>query len=341
MKKILINGQFFDREVSGVERYAIELTKALDKICEGMDISILIPGRVEELPCYEHIKVLRSSFHMAWTQCVFGLRARSMGAVPLCLCNEISTLAPAGVAVIHDVAYAEPGGLFPGGKEKDWFVANYKKICRRSRRIITVSEFSKSRICTLFQVPPEKVAVIGNGWQHFDSIQTDETIFEKYPEIQRGKYFFTLASVNRNKNTRWVLETARINPSSQFVLAGKRLDDTVDFSQYPNVKYIGYVKDDISRTLMKHCQAFLFPSLYEGFGIPPMEALCMGAPVIASREASLPEIYGDSVHYIDAKRPKENLEQVLLEPVAEPGQVLERYSWEKSAQKLKELLLSL
>lgn len=341
MKKILINGQFFDREISGVERYARELVSALDKICEGMDISILIPERVEKLPCYERIKIRQSSFYKAWTQCVFGLKARRLGAVPVCLCNEISTLAPAGVAAIHDVAYAEPGGLFPEGKEKDWFVSNYKKICRHSRRIVTVSEFSKNRICTLFEVPPEKVAVIGNGWQHFDVTRIDETIFERYPDIRRGEYFFTLASVNRNKNIRWVLETAKINPASQFVLAGKLLDDSVDFSDYPNVKYIGYVEDSFSRALMKHCRAFLFPSLYEGFGIPPMEALCMGAPVIVSREASLPEIYKDSVHYIDAKRPRENLEKVLLEPVADPQQVLEKYSWEISAAKLKELLLSL
>lgn len=90
---------------------------------------------------------------------------------------------------------------------------------------------------------------------------------------------------------------------------------------------------------MANCKAFIFPSIYEGFGIPPMEAMAENAPVIVSNKACMPEIYGKSVHYIDPYNYKNiNIENILLEKVKNPELILEKYSWKKSADKLYNLL---
>lgn len=341
MKKVLINGQFLGSAISGVERYAIEMVKELDKIAYDMDVSILVPKHVAPDLKFENIKIYRSGIKLAWTKVVFGLRARFMGAMPLCLCNEVSTLAPGGITTLHDVVYAENNGLFPDGAEKNWFVNNYKTIAKKSKLILTDSEFSKSRICELLGVKPEKIEIIPTAWQHFDVSDVDEKELKAWPDIKAGEYYFTLASVNKNKNTKWVIDTAILNPQSTFVLAGKMLDNMVDFSKVSNVKYVGYVSDAQAKALMKYCKAFLFPSLYEGFGMPPMEAMCLGAPIIISDKASLPEVYGKSAHYIDAGKPQNNLDDILLEPVEPAQNVLDRYSWSKSAARLKELIANM
>ena len=166
-------------------------------------------------------------------------------------------------------------------------------------------------------VPDEKIAVIGNGWQHFNGVTPDMRIFEQYPQLKRKKYFFTLTSVNRNKNLDWVLKAAENNPQAQFAAAGRKLDSAVDFSQYPNVTYVADVSDCEIKALMQEAKAFIFPSFYEGFGIPPLEAMSVGTPVIVSHAASLPEIFGTAAHYIEPDNPRVDIEKLLAQPVSE------------------------
>jgi glycosyltransferase involved in cell wall biosynthesis len=83
---------------------------------------------------------------------------------------------------------------------------------------------------------------------------------------------------------------------------------------------------------MKNCKAFLFPSIYEGFGIPPLEALSHGTKIIISNAACLPEIYGDCAYYIDPYDYEVDLEKLLKCEVKPPDECLSRYSWEKSAK---------
>ena len=90
--------------------------------------------------------------------------------------------------------------------------------------------------------------------------------------------------------------------------------------------------------LMCGALAFVFPSLYEGFGIPPLEAMALGAQVICSDAASLPEVYGSSVHYIDPRNSDIDLEALLAQECGDREETLTRYSWDRSAKKLLYLL---
>ena len=119
------------------------------------------------------------------------------------------------------------------------------------------------------------------------------------------------------------------------------MDKEIDFSQYKNVIYTGFLKDEDAKALMKYCKAFIFPSFYEGFGIPPLEAMSTGAPVIVSTAGSLVEIFGKSAHYINPENADVDIEELMQEPVEAFEGILEKYSWKLSAEKFYELLCSL
>ena len=122
------------------------------------------------------------------------------------------------------------------------------------------------------------------------------------------------------------------------------MKDTAELQKLSNVKLLGYVTDGQVKTLMKNCRAFIFPSYYEGFGIPPLEALSVGAKIIVGKAASLPEIYKDAAIYIDPYNTDCNLEDLLSDfdktSHAEAVQkVLSEYSYDKAAQKLYNVLI--
>ena len=89
---------------------------------------------------------------------------------------------------------------------------------------------------------------------------------------------------------------------------------------------------------MEKCKAFILPSYYEGFGLTPLEALSCGTRIIVANAASLPEIYGNTAHYIDPFSTKIDLDQLLHEPVEPPDRILEKYSYDVSATKVYELI---
>ena len=104
---------------------------------------------------------------------------------------------------------------------------------------------------------------------------------------------------------------------------------------------LGFISDEDACSLIKNCKAFIHPSLYEGFGIPPLEALALGADVISSNVTSLPEVLGNSVHYIDPLNWCVNIDETLGQVVESRDKAISRFSWEKSANGLLSVLNSL
>ena len=96
--------------------------------------------------------------------------------------------------------------------------------------------------------------------------------------------------------------------------------------------YPGYVSDAENAALMKHCKLFLPPAVFEGFGIPPLEALALGAPVALANATCLPELYGDTARYFDPYDYDVDLDALAAQPVAAPDEVLKKYSWDKTAE---------
>ena len=123
-------------------------------------------------------------------------------------------------------------------------------------------------------------------------------------------------------------EVARRNPDKHFVIAGKTVNPKDIPESLKTMIFLGSVTDGESKALMTYCRAFLHPSKFEGFGIPPLEALSCGTPIAISNASCLPEVYGDCAHYFDPDDYDVDLDALLAERVAPPEQVLGKYTWE-------------
>lgn len=352
MKNILINGNFLCRNLTGVERFTWEVCSRLDSLMTETDsISILIPANAKILPEYKNIKIIRSKKSIKrfplWDMGVFAQECRKRDFTALNFGNTAPIGKACGITFIHDIyAHDCPKDFssFRDSLVRMYSCFQYKNICQNAVKIITVSEFSKNRIQKAYNVPDNKIAVIGNGWEHFKNIECDESIFSQFPKLVKTKYYFTLGSLSKRKNLEWVAKYASMHPDDIFAISGKAISGLVperlqDLEKLHNVLLLGYTTDAQVKALMKHCKAFIFPSYYEGFGIPPLEALSTGAQIIIAKAASLPEIYKNTAHYIDPINiTNTNLEELLKQPVDDPENVFTTYSYDKSAKELLNLL---
>jgi len=257
-----------------------------------------------------------------------------------CVCPQVVS--------ILDMQYKR----FP--QDVSWLAARtmdvlYPAAARRSRAIVAISEFAKSEIVHFLGVPPEKVAV---------TLLAADPAFgvpDGPPprEVEGAPYLLCVAHTYPHKNVaRLVRAFNRIAAEipHRLVLVGKaRLGEAEVAAaleespsgrvvRFPGVPWHGLI------ALYQHADWFVFPSLYEGFGLPVLEAMCAGTPVLTTREASIPEIGGDAVRYADG-RDEAVLAAALREAIALPRAERDRlveaakrraagFTWAASAEKL-------
>lgn len=338
--KIIVNGRFLLHKVTGVERYAREILAELDEIIESGKIEMAVPPEAERIPAYKNIKVVKVGKlqNRLWEHISFPWYVRKQKAVSLNLCN-VAPLPSPGIVCIHDVKIkARPQDF--SKKFLLWYKLLLLNACKRAKRIITVSEFSKREIFKYYGVDPERVVVIPNAWQHYEKIGFDEGALKKYG-VEKDHYFFSMCSLEPNKNFKWIAEVAKQHPEQTFAVSGSINDkvfaDGLGFGCPSNMKLLGYVSDEEAKTLMRDCKAFLFPTFYEGFGIPPLEAISAGAKqVVVSDTEVMHEILGNSVCYIDP-----NVYVLKIGKGCSDASLLERFSWKKSALMLRKMINSL
>ncbi len=351
MEKILINGNFLNRNLTGIERFSWETCKRLDGLITEQDhFSILVSANPKVIPEFKNIKVIRSKKIIKnfpfWDLIEFPKFCKKNGAVGLNFSNTAPLGKRCGYAFLHDIyAKAFPND-FSSLKDKlvrAYSLLNYRNIAKNAKILFTVSEFSKKQISEIYKISPKKICVIPNGWDHFVSVEEDEHIFEKFPSLKKGSFYFTLGSLSKRKNLAWICEYAKNHPDENFAVSGKAISGLVpeelkDLKTLKNVTLLGYVSDGEVKSLMKNCKSFVFPSYYEGFGIPPLEALSVGAKIIVSKAASLPEIYKDTAYYILPDNTNIQLDELLKEKTAAPDEILKKYTYDAAAQKLLEIL---
>ena len=215
------------------------------------------------------------------------------------------------VVTIHDLSVV----LYPDKHER--------RIARRARRrlpimlraaamIITPTEAVKREICQRFRVDPNQVAVTPEApRQSFQPLSPADCA----PTIQRlgldGNFILSVGTIEPRKNLLTLVRAfdqilRRTTERPQLVIAGGQgwlSDDLHRFVTHANfgdrLKMTGYLDDQDLRALYSSCKAFVYPSLYEGFGLPPLEAMACGAPVIASRIPSLSEVLENNAHFVD------------------------------------------
>jgi len=180
---------------------------------------------------------------------------------------------------------------------------------RNSQHLLTVSEFSKQRIVHHLRVPASKISVIPLAADHLSRIASDCRVLARL-DISPQRYCLTVGSLDPRKNQARCLaaiEQIACQPDFKFVLVGggnARIFETScreGAGAFNRVVQTGFVSDGELKALYENAMCFVFPSLYEGFGLPPLEAMYCNCPVIVSDQAALPEVCGDAAIYCDAE----------------------------------------
>ncbi|HYE67046.1 MAG TPA: glycosyltransferase family 1 protein, partial [Anaerovoracaceae bacterium] len=219
--------------------------------------------------------------------------------------------------------------------------------------IFTVSEFSKRELSRYCHIPPERITVVYPGVEHILRVAPDERILDRHA-LRGQPFLFAVSSNSPHKNFAALLAAIRRlgNVDFKFVIAGGtfgRVFQSTGVEELPeNVIRVGYVSDGELRALYEHARAFVFPSYYEGFGIPPLEAMACGCPVICSNAASLPEVCGDAAVYFEPRDVEgigNQICQVMKNPVGLASLIARGFArahafkWEQTARRLIETLV--
>lgn len=344
-KEYLISGNFLGKDIVGLTRKAVQYTLQLDKLEHAKQIHLLVPeDLMEYCPKLNNIDVMKGDrSRSGWNTKVAMKTAKKYGYTYVNFTSPFANMKDSIISM-DDVRYMEKNrdGWYDSFKFRLKMYIRAKLGTMMAGRIATVSEFSKERIVKHFRVKPEKIFVISNGWEHINEVEADDGILRKYDDFGGKSYYFTLGSLAKHKNHHLIMELAKNNSDSFFVIGGG-IDPEIVFSgseqrNTDNLVFTGKLTDGEIKALMQKCKAFIFPSFYEGFGIPPLEALACGAQVIVSDIAVHREIFGKSVRYISPYGGNEDLEKLLEETVDSPEDILKKYSWEQAGKEWNKIM---
>nr|WP_300182945.1 glycosyltransferase family 1 protein [uncultured Agathobaculum sp.] len=258
------------------------------------------------------------------------------------------------MTTIHDMTYLR----FPETMDR----RNLKRLqdgieysVARSAHIVTDSEFSKQEIMQLLNIPLEKISVVPGAPSLTDRFVDFSEMADKY-HIDKP-YILYVGTIEPRKNlVRLMQAFAALKKNGfphQLVLAGGKGWENEDIYQtadrlfhYGEIVFTGYISDAEKNTLYQNAEAFVFPSLYEGFGIPPLEAMHFGCPVVCANAASLPEVVGDAAQLVDPMEVDSIAEGMLRVLADEPYRMklvqsgyaqAKKFNWDDSANKLTQI----
>jgi len=300
--RIAINGRFLSQRFSGVQRFAAEVIKAIDRLLEGEfaalrgRVELLAPRTAREFPL-ANIPLRRVGRFggYVWEQIEYPFYGAGRLLLNLCMLGPIAVRHQ--LVVVHDATVlALPENFSPR------FRAAYKflipRLCRRSELIVTVSEFSRREIGKWYGADTAAMPVCFEGGDHMTAVPADMSVIDRL-DLRGRRFFLGVGVDSANKNIKTVV---RAFAEAGFddvalVLTGSR--DPKVFGAFrlaggEGVRMAGFVSDAELRALYEHALALVFPSYYEGFGLPPLEAMTCGCPVIISEQPALVEVCGEA-----------------------------------------------
>lgn len=349
--QIVINGRFLQRPVTGVERFAAETLTALDHLVSAgalphLSLVLAVPAGTEPAVRFQNIPVQHVGRHQGhlWEQLDLPLYCGNRRLINLC--NTAPIFKRDQLVVIHDAAVFSVPQAFSTSFRLAYKII-HAGLSLVGARILTVSEFSRRDLVQHLPLRAERIAVLPESAEHVLRHSPDGSLLER-AGLAKRPYVLAVSSMAAHKNFRLVLDALNRldNPPFDIAIAGggnaKVFGHGGDIAS-ERVKWLGYVSDAELRALYEGAMCFVFPSLYEGFGIPPLEAMQCGCPVLAARAASIPEVCGDAALYFDPQDAA-SLAQLLLK-VANDVSLRDRlrqkglaraqqFTWKRVAQEL-------
>lgn len=265
------------------------------------------------------------------------------------------------VLVVHDLAYLHFPEHIPA-KHLRFYREYVSRYCERANRLVSVSEFTAQDIAQQFKIPEEKIVVAYNGPGISDgplSPATQQAVRDKFSEGQ--PYFLYLGAIHPRKNiARLLLAFDAFKQKSKapikLLLSGRMawktgsVKDAWEAMHYrEDVQFLGFVPDEDIPALLGSCTAFVYVSLFEGFGIPVLEAMHAEVPVITSDRSSMPEVAGEAALLVDPESEPEialALQQIweneeLRKALVEKGKIQrQKFTWEKAVDVVEQAVMN-
>jgi len=372
-KKIVIDARFLATHHGGLARYSKELVKTLVTMETGVNWKIIARDN-EEFPPDLKAAVDKAKDQIEVIGTPIAHYSLSEQTEFLKLLNEFDADLVHFTNFNHPVRYRKPFvvtvhdltlGQFSTGNS--WLkvkLYNYvvKKASEKARLVFTVSEFSKKMITRTYGIPPSRIMVTYNGIDHerFRPISNTRLLQQVARDYKISKQFILyVGQWAEHKNLVRLLEAfqkvcskVEYRDKYELVIVGRSRqyyqgikDKIAELGLKKEVVLPGFVDDEDLPILYNSARLFAFPSLMEGFGIPPLEAMACGVPVVSSDATSLPEVLEKAVLYFDPKNIDE-IEDALIKGltdaklreslVAKGLKQAQKYSWEETAKKTLE-----
>lgn len=351
VKSPIVNARFLTQPVTGVQRHAIEVSKWLRRM--DRSIRFLSPRGVIHRELAAQLgaeQVGRFTGHV-WEQ--FELN-QHVGASPLIgLCNAGPLYRRRQVVTLHDAApFSVPEAY--SLLYRSWYKFSATALGRRAHTVMTDSEFSKQELREQVGIVPSKIQVVSLGHEHVFDHAADHSIITRNG-LGDGPFLLAVGSRSPHKNFAALVHALERIGAVDFrvVIAGginpRVHAGSADNTLPGNVSHIGFVTDAELRALYEQAAAYVHPAYYEGFGLPPLEAMALGCPVICSNAASLSEVCGEAAAYFDP-RDVAALASIIVavmsddarrKQLSELGRARARdFRWKRSAQRILELAQS-
>jgi glycosyltransferase involved in cell wall biosynthesis len=353
MPLIYVNARFLTQQTTGVQRYAIEITKELIKI--NPDVRLVAPRNIlhQELAKELNVGIIGRLKGHLWEQIDLPLYLRSIkNPLLLNLGNTGPVRYHNQIVTIHDLSFLV---------NPDWFSTRFAyfysllipRLATSAKAISTVSAFSKQEMVRILGTAEQKIQVIPGAIS--STLTGASPSPDPLPFSVPGKYILAVGSIDPRKNLRALIEAfqQRRDKAVHLVVVGSRnkvfADDQVrqNAEADATIHFTGYVSDAQLVQLYRNATLFVYPSLYEGFGLPPLEALYQGCPVIVSDIPPHREVCGEAAVYVDPGSVPSilaGIEEVSGNAVlksrmiAEGQQRVRCFSWVASAGKLNALI---
>lgn len=306
----VLNGRFLTRSPTGVDRVASELASALlalePTIGEGLFRGLRPDGPVEvvdERP--DNILARMSPLPSRWRGQLWEQISLARACPDdwlLSLCNMGPILRHRQIVMLHDAqVFRQPESYSFAFRR--WYGLAQPRLARSAELVLTVSEHSKRELEHFGVVPPGKAKVIHNGADHILRVTPDRDTLTRHKLTPQG-YFLAIGSLAPHKNLSMLVTAARAraDQSLPLVIAGggnETVFGSAGISPSQDVRLLGRVSDAELRALYQNATALVFPSLTEGFGLPPAEAMFCGCPVIASTGGAIPEVCDGAALMLD------------------------------------------